>query len=180
MKTKTQLWMIFFLLILALTACQGNQEEAAEGGTVFLPQSASGSDDQGYPARSDTVPQAEGYPVQNEQPPEGESAYPVTSADLQLLNRSWYLYAYQEDGMAMDLASKTISFSGDAFEIVTDEGTLSGTWSARVDSPTPILVLDSDTEGTLFYEIITLNATNLTLQTAQDQTQILEEYMPVD
>jgi hypothetical protein len=80
----------------------------------------------------------------------------------------------------MDLASKTISFSGDAFEIVTDEGTLSGTWSARVDSPTPILVLDTDTEGTLFYEIITLNATNLTLQTAQDQTQILEEYMPVD
>lgn len=180
MKIKSKTWMIFFLLILVLTACQANQEEDVEGGTVFLPQSSSGSKDQGYPAQDEVDPQDEGYPVQNEQLSEGELAYPVSSADLQLLNRSWFLYAYQKDGSAMDPASKTITFSGDVFEIITEEGTISGTWSARINSPSPILVLNTENDGTLFYEIVTLNATNLTLQTAKDQSQILEEYMPVD
>lgn len=174
MKTKTQIWMILFLLILVLSACQADQEEAAEGGTVFLPQSSSGSSDLGYPA------QEEGYPVQNDQPSEAESAYPVSSTDLQFLNRSWFLYAYQEGGVAMEPNTKTIKFSGNTFEITTEEGIIAGKWSARIDSPDPILVLDTNSSGTLFYEIITLNGTTLILQTAQDQIQILEEYLPVD
>lgn len=174
MKIKSQFWMILLLLVFGLTACQADQEEAAEGGTVFLPQSSSGSNEQGYPV------QEEGYPVQNDQLLEAESAYPVSSTDLQFLNRSWFLYAYQEGGVAMEPDTKTIKFSGNTFEITTEEGIVAGKWSARIDSPDPILVLDTNSGGTLFYEIIKLNGTTLILQTAQDQIQILEEYVPVD
>ena len=80
----------------------------------------------------------------------------------------------------MEPDSKTIKFSGNTFEITTEEGTVAGKWSARIDSSDPILVLDTNSGGTLFYEIITLNGTTLILQTAQDQIQILEEYLPVD
>lgn len=180
MKIKSQFWMILILLVFGLTACQADQEEAAEGGTVFLPQSSSGSNEQGYPAQDQTDPEDEGYPVQNDQLSEAESAYPVSSTDLQFLNRSWFLYAYQEGGVTMEPDTKTIKFSGNTFEITTEEGIVAGKWSARIDSPDPILVLDTNSGGTLFYEIITLNGTTLILQTAQDQIQILEEYVPVD
>ncbi len=181
MKIKSQLWMTLFLLILMLTACQADQENAVEEETVYLPQSSSGSSNQAYPAQDDTNPQNdEAYPVQNEPVPQVEVAYPISTQDLQLLNGSWFLYGYQKDGIALDPASKTLTFSGDVLEISTEDGTIKGTWSARIDSPNPILILDTDSGTTLFYEIITLDETTLTLQTSQDQSQIIEEYMPAD
>ena len=181
MKNKSQILLIFFLLIFALTACQSSQEEADGGETIFLPQSSSGLNNQGYPVQEEANPQDDdSYPIQNEPVSQSEVAYPISSQDLQFLNRGWFLVGYQKGGIEMDPASKTIRFSGTNFEIITDEGTTTGQWSARVDSPNPILVLDTDTEGTLFYEIVTLNETNLSLRTAQDQVQIIEEYVPVD
>lgn len=181
MIKKSQVWIIFFLLIFALTACQANQEEVGEEETIYLPQSSSGSNDQGYPIQDEVNPQDDdSYPIQNEPIPQPEEAYPVSSTDLQLLNRGWFLVGYQKGGDTMDPASKTMVFFGDTFEITTEEGTVMGQWSARIDSPNPILVMDTENEGTLFYEIITLNETNLILRTAQDQIQVLEEYMPVD
>jgi len=181
MNIKSKLWITFLLLILAITACQGNQEEADEGETVFLPQSSSGSSNQGYPAQDEADSQNDdAYPVENESMTRADDAYPISSEDLRLLNRSWFLHGYSEDGIAMDPASKTITFAGDTFEITTGENTLTGTWTARLNFPNAILVLDTVNEGTLFYEIIILNETNLKLQTAQDQSQIEEDYIPVD
>lgn len=181
MKNKPRIWMIFFLLIFVLTACQANQEEAGEGETIFLPQSSSGTNNQDYPVQEEENPQGDdSYPIQNEPITQHEEAYPISSQDLQLLNRAWFLVGYQKGGAAMDPASKTITFSAGDFEITTEEGTVMGQWSARIDSPNPILVMDTENDGTIFYEIVTLNEANLTLRTAQDQVQILEEYMPVD
>ncbi len=181
MKIKSQLWMTIFLLILMLTACQAGQEDPVEEETVYLPQSSSGSIDQAYPAQDETNSQnEESYPVQNESLPQAEVAYPISTQDLQLLIGSWSLTGYQKGETTIEPASKTITFSGDAFEITTEESTIKGTWSAQIDSPRPILVLDTDSGTTLFYNIITLDETTLTLQTAQDQSQIIEEYMPSD
>ena len=181
MKIKSHVWIIILLLVLALSGCQANQAEPAEGETVYLPQSSSGSNNQGYPAQEEANPQNDdAYPVQNEPVSDVEVAYPVSSADLQLLNRDWFLYAYQKDSAVIDPVTKTITFSGDAFKITIEGETTTGKWSARIDSPNPILVLDTENGETLFYEIITLNETNLTLRTAENQEQIVEEYLPVD
>ena len=174
MKIKSQTWLILLLLILVITACRADQQKDSDGETVFVPQLSSGTNDQGYPAQDDA------YPIQNEPVSEIESAYPISEQDLRFLNRSWFLFGYRKDGESQDPVSKTINFYGDAFEITTEEGTQTGTWSVRINSPIPILVMDIENGNTLIYEVVNLDETNLTIQTAIDQSLIIEEYMPVD
>jgi hypothetical protein len=178
MKKQPRPWIILILFILVLTACQSEEEQPA-GETVYLPQSSSGEITE--PEQSEAIDQEDdAYPIQTEVVSEYEVAYPVSTEDLKLLDRSWYLYAYREDGAAMEPASKSLTFSGNRYALTTDEGTVTGTWTARIESPDPILVLDSGNSGTLFYQIILLDETTLNLRTVQDQIQIEEDYMPVD
>jgi len=178
MKKQTRLWITLILFILVLTACQ-SEEEQPGGETIYLPQSSSG--DINEPEQSEVIDQEEdAYPIQTEVVSEYEVAYPVSTEDLKLLDRSWYLYAYREDGADMEPANKSLTFSGNRYALTTDEGTITGSWTARIESPDPILVLDSGIAETLFYEIILLNETTLNLRTVQDQIQIEEDYMPVD
>ncbi len=178
MKKQTRLWITLIFFILVLTACQSEEEQPA-GGTIYLPQSSSG--DITEPEKSEAIDQEDdAYPIQTEVFTEYEVAYPVSTEDLKLLDRSWYLYAYREDGADMELANKSLTFSGNRYALTTDEGTITGSWTARIESPDPILVLDSGNSETLFYQIILLNETSLNLRTVQDQIQIEEYYMPVD
>jgi ABC-type glycerol-3-phosphate transport system substrate-binding protein len=181
MKIKSQTWLILLLLILVITACRADQQKDSDGETVFVPQLSSGTNDQGYPAQDETDPQNdEAYPIQNEPEPDIESAYPISQEDLKLINRNWFLFGYRKNGESLEPVSKTINFYGDAFEMTTDEGTKTGTWSVRINSPIPILVLDTENGDTMIYEVVNLDETNLTIQTAIDQSLIIEEYMPVD
>jgi hypothetical protein len=179
MKKQTQHWLIIILILQLLTACQPKQEQATEGETVYLPQSSSG--DNTDQSQNETAPQNEdAYPLQTEGTSQIETAYPVSKDDLKLLDRNWYLYAYREDGIDVEPASKSLTFSGNRYAITTDEGTITGSWTARIESPDPILVLDSAAYGTLFYEIINLDEKSLNLRTVRDQIQIEEDYLPVD
>ncbi|MDY6846216.1 MAG: hypothetical protein SVP52_03675 [Chloroflexota bacterium] len=180
MKKQTYQWIILILILLVFTACQSKGEQPTEDETtIYLPQSS--SSDNGYPIQNEELPQDDtAYPIQSEAVSEYEAAYPVSTDDLKLLERDWYLYAYREDGADIDPPSKSLIFSGDRYAMTTDEGTITGSWSARIESPDPILVLDTESLGTLFYEIITLNETTLNLQTVQDQIRIEEDYLPVD
>lgn len=179
MKKRILQWIILIFILLVFTACQSKQEQPTEGETIYLPQSS--SSDNAYPIQNEELPQDDtAYPIQSEAVPEYEVAYPVSTEDLELLERDWYLYAYREDGAAIDPPSKSFTFSGDRYAMTTDEGTITGTWSVRIESPDPILVLDTESLGTLFYEIITLNETTLNLRTVQDQIRIEEDYLPVD
>ncbi|MDF1520285.1 MAG: hypothetical protein RQ728_07720 [Brevefilum sp.] len=178
MKKQTRLWITLILFILVLTACQSKEEQPA-GETIYLPQSSSG--DITESEQSGAIDQEDdAYPIQTEVVSEYEVAYPVSPEDLKLLDRSWYLYAYREDGADMEPANKSLTFSGNRYALTTDEGTITGSWTARIESPDPILVLDSGNSGTLFYEIILLDETTLNIRTVQDQIQIEEDYMPVD
>ena len=178
MKKQTQLWITLILFILVLTACQAEEEQPA-GETIYLPQSSSG--DITEPEQSEVIDQEEdAYPIQTEVVTEDEVAYPISTENLKLLDGSWYLYAYREDGAELEPANKSLTFSGNRYALTTDEGTITGSWTARIESPDPILVLDSGNSETLFYQIILLNETTLNLRTVQDQIQIEEYYMPVD
>lgn len=178
MKKQTRIWITLILFILILTACRPEEEQPA-GETIYLPQSSSG--DNTEPEQSEAIDQEDdAYPIQTEVVSEYEDAYPISTEDLKLLDRSWYLYSYREDGADMEPANKSLTFSGNRYALTTDEGTITGSWTARIESPDPILVLDSGNAETLFYEIILLNETTLNLRTVQDQIQIEEDYIPVD
>jgi len=105
MKKQTRLWIILILFILLLTACQ-SEEEQPGGETIYLPQSSSG--DITEPAQSEVIDQEEdAYPIQTEVVTEYEVAYPISTENLKLLDRSWYLYAYREDGADLENVSLT-------------------------------------------------------------------------
>ena len=175
MRKRFPHWIVLICVIMMITACNANSEAPVEGGQE------SSSLDEAYPSQGEAVSEAEGaYPAQNEVISQAREAYPVVAADLQVLEGSWLLSTYSEDSAAMETPLKTITFVGDSYEIVTDEGRKTGTWTAQVDSYYPILILDPESEAALTYEIVALNESVLKLRTVNDQITIEEEYLPVD
>jgi hypothetical protein len=128
MKNKSLLWIILIVIALIMTACQSEQETTGEGDTtVYPPQSSSGSESD--PNQSQAYPlDEESYPVQEDSNTSLEESYPISTEDLSLLDRSWILHTYREDGVDLEPQTKTININGNTYEIITEEGTLSGTW----------------------------------------------------
>lgn len=186
MRKQILHWMLLIFAIMMITGCKTNTEAPVAGEVLSEEEqdtasSESSSLDEAYPNQDGTTVSAEeAYPAQNEVISQASEAYPVAAEDLQALEGSWSLNAYSEDLIAKDPPSKTITFNGENYEIITDEGSRTGTWIANIDSYYPVLVLDAEGEEALSYEIITLSESILKLRTVKDQMTIEEEYLPVD
>ena len=171
MKKKSTILITFFLLILALAACKAKQTPVE----VKSPSET----DAAYPVpETDQVDQA--YPVE-QFVPLLEAAYPITEEDLQQIIQTWSLTNYSENDVNQAAPAKTIRFCTDgSYELTTDSDTITGFWTTRLSSIESILSLDPDSDHTLTFDILDLNASQLHLRSLQEGIQIDEEYQPAN
>ena len=179
MKIRFSSFFILVMFVLAMTACQGNQNAPGEtlvpGGDEGV-QNENGS---GYPAGDSGE---ESYPVQEFIPFfEGNDAYPISEDDLQLILRTWSRATYSEDGLLQDPGVKTLRFNSDgSYEIVTESGTSTGNWTAGLTAMESTLILDPDTDEMLTFEIVNLQEALLNLRSIREGITIEEEFLPAE
>ena len=189
MKTKILSIIFLVLLIFGMSACQRNETEdespqPLESNTEIPSESEADSDvedNQEQPTEVDS-----GYPIMETTPtkvqsqPAGESAYPVTQEDIQMLYHTWSLTNYFVDEVSQETGQKTIKFDADGtYEMTTDEGTQTGQWRTRLMAVESKLILESE-EGVTTYEILDLTPSALNLRMTEDNQQIDEQYLPAD
>ena len=189
MKTKVLSLILLVLLILGLSACQRDEIEDESpqpqvSNTEIPSESESESDakdNQEQPTEVDSgYPIVEITPTKTESQPAGESAYPITQEDLQMLYHTWSLTNYFVDEVSQEAGQKTIKFKADGtYEMITDEGTQTGQWRTRLMVIESKLILESE-DGVITYEIMELNPSALNLRMTQDNQQIDEQYLPAD
>ena len=161
---KKSLWFVgfIFILVTVLTACQTAASEQTPGETA-------------YPVETGSKPNQE-----NEQTI-AESAYPISEEDLENLYQTWSLTQYTEDGTLKDSQAKTITFSANGtYQITTEKGSTSGSWTTTLLGLESTLVLDPDSDQPLTYEITTLDRDLLTLRSVQDNLEIEEQFQPAN
>ena len=189
MKNNFFSTLLLVLLIIGMTACQSNQPEDES------PQPQPSNTEMQTGNESEPVSEAtqvqpteveSGYPIGESSPtmvqlqPAGESAYPISQEDLQLLFHTWSLTNVLIDKVSQDAAYKTIKFNADGtYEMTTDEGTQIGQWRARLTAVESNLILESEA-GMITYEMIDLTQSVLNLRMTQVDQQIDEQYLPAD
>lgn len=188
MKTKILSIVLLVLLILGMSACQRDEFEdespqPQESNTEIPSESESDSDteDNQKPTEVDSgYPVVETTPTKAQSQPAGESAYPVTQEDLQMLYHTWSLTKVFVDEVSQEAGQKTIKFNADGtYEMTTDEGTQTGQWRTRLMAVESKLILESEA-GVITYEIMDLTPSALNLRMTQDKQQIDEQYLPAD
>lgn len=179
MKIRFSAFIILFMLILVLTACQGNQNKPEETQAPNGDEDVQNETGSAYPAGESG---AESYPVQEFIPLfSGDEAYPINEEDLQLLLRTWSRAAYSEDGLLQEPGVKTLRFDADgSYEIVTEEGTETGNWTAGLTAIESTLILDPGTDEMLTFEIVNLQEALLNLRSMREDITIEEEYLPAE
>jgi hypothetical protein len=167
MKIKIYPWIILIGLAIILASCQAVKETESPG----LPDEE---------AILPTLPeQDQAYPIETVEPffPEEELAYPITEEDLGMLLTTWDLSTYFVDGSEQPAPLKTIQFNADnTFTIDTEQNTITGTWSAQLYAIESNLTLRTPDETFIYYQIITLDETQLILSTILDGKLIEEHY----
>ena len=179
MKIRFSSLLILIVVVLALTACQAN---ANDRGATQAPNGEEGvqtENGSAYPAGESGE---ESYPVQEFIPIfNSDDAYPVSEEDLQLLLRTWSRSAYSENGILQDPALKTLRFNADgSYEIVTEEGTRTGNWTAGLTAVESTLILDTGTDEVLTFEIVNLQEALLNLRSMREDITLEEEYLPAE
>lgn len=179
MKFRFSSFIILVMFVLAMTACQANQNGPEETQVPDGDEVNQAENESAYPAGESGE---ESYPVQEFIPVfTGNDAYPITEEDLQLLLRTWSRSAYSEDGILQDPGVKTLRFNADgSYEITTEEGTKTGDWTAGLTSIESTLILDPGTDEMLTFEIVNLQEALLNLRSTRDDITIEEEYLPAD
>lgn len=190
MKTKISFLLLLSLLVLGLAACQTDQSEVQnpqpQATSTDMPAESESESPAAEPTQEQPANVESGYPAPETQPtkpesqPAGESAYPVTQEDLQLLFHTWSLTNYFVDEVSQDTGLKTIKFNPDgSYELTTDEGSQSGQWRTQLSAVQSKLIFESEA-GATTYEIVDLTPSALNLRTTQDNQQIDEQYLPAD
>lgn len=177
MKIRFSTFIILVVLVLAMTACLGNQNGPGETQVPDGDEGVQNENGSAYPAGESGD---ESYPVQEFIPLfNGNDAYPITEEDLQLLLRTWSRAAYSEDGLLQDPGVKTLRFNSDgSYEIVTESGTSTGNWTAGLTAIESTLILDPGTDDMLTFEIVNLQEALLNLRSIREGITIEEEFLP--
>ena len=189
MKKKFFSFFLLVLLIIGMSACQSDQtEEESPQPQPSNTEMQTGNESEPISEATQAQPTdiETGYPIGESSPtkvplqPAGESAYPISQEDLQLLFHTWSLTNVLIDAVSQDTAYKTIKFNADGtYEMTTDEGTQTGQWRTRLTAVESKLILESEA-GMILYEIIDLTQSVLNLRMAQEEQQIDEQYLPAD
>ena len=179
MKIRFSSFIILVMLFLSITACQGNQNGPVEN---LVPNDDAGVQNENGSAYPAGDSEEESYPVQEFIPFfEGNDAYPISEEDLQLLLRTWSRVAYSEDGLLQDPGVRTLRFNSDgSYEIVTEDGTSTGNWTAGLTAIESTLILDPGTDEMLTFEIVNLQEALLNLRAIRESITIEEEYLPAE
>lgn len=179
MKIRFSSFIILVVLALAMTACQASQNGPEESQIPNDDEGVQTENGSAYPAGESGE---ESYPIQEFIPVfSGDDAYPITEEDLQLLLRTWSRSAYSENDILQDPGVKTLHFNADGtYEIVTEEGTSTGNWTAGLTSIESTLIFDPGTDEMLTFEIVNLQEALLNLRSVRDGIIIEEEYLPAD
>ena len=175
MQNRLLIWITLIVLFLSLGACNPADTEPV------ATESIAGETAQQNPTQDTAAEQA--YPVETPVKPaaQAESAYPITQDDLGQLIQVWTLTAVTVDGSAQEAAEKTLAFtSGNTFQIITSDNTITGNWTAQLLATESNLILSSS-EGTLFsYQITSLEADSLVLTSIQDGKPLEEHFAPAN
>ena len=189
MKKNFFSFLFLVLLIIGMSACQSDQtEEESPQPQPSNTEMQTGNESEPISEATQAQPTdiETGYPIGESLPtkvqlqPAGESAYPVTQEDLQMLYHTWSLTNYFVDEVSQETGQKTIIFNADGtYEMTTDEGTQTGQWRTRLMAVESKLILESEA-GVTTYEILDLTSSALNLRMTQEEQQIDEQYLPAD
>lgn len=164
MKQKIALT-ISIIFVLALSACRSGTNDSEEG--LAYPDPVSSSMEKGYPVE--------------EKQATGESAYPITEANREILMKTWSLVSLTENGTIQDVQPQTLLLNTDGTYTLTKEKEVeSGAWTANLSGDEPSLAFYPESGDTSNCIIIELNETLLHLRSWQDNLQIDKIYLPAD
>jgi hypothetical protein len=170
MKNNLLLWIILSILIIGMTACQASQPGSEEQSSPDL-QADLENTEEAYPVTGEGLLQIETVP---------ESAYPITTEDLQMLYKTWVRSAYYENGSAKEAEELSLTFNpNNTYTMTLSNVTISGEWSASLWAFESTLIIKPATEDLLTYQIQTLEETNLVLTSDQEGVQIEEHFLPL-
>jgi len=178
MKNHVLLWIILSILIISFTACQASQPGSEE------PPSPGDIQGDGNNPDDPFSPSEDAYPLTDEVPPQlevvPESAYPITTEDLQVLYKTWVRSAYYENGSAKGAEELTLTFNPDnTYTRTLSNVTISGEWSASLWAVESMLIFKPTAQDLFTYQIQTLEETNLVLISYQEGMQIEEHFVPL-
>lgn len=159
--------MIYFLLLIMLSACQSN----ASGKDSNI--SSTSNADEAYPIN-------QSYPISSHQN-DVTSAYPIPEEHIALLSKIWILSTRAENDVSQEPIEKTLILVEDGrYEIMTAENTSTGTWTTRTTPSGITLFLDIGTANVSLYEIQEMSENSLHIQFQQDDLKIDEKYISTD
>ncbi len=179
-KHRYVILLVIFVLALALTGCQPDEEPAE--GLCPIDLTSPESEEPCPDELTEAEPGVEAYPAEPlEESPPVEAAYPIVEADLSMLLRTWRLAAYLEDGVEQQPADKTLTFSADgSVALTTTGGDQAGTWSVNLQALEPTLILDFGSGGIQQYDLLSLEVNELVLRTWHDTVELEERFLPAD
>ena len=164
MKKTLPIVIALIFLCMVLTSCRSSTNETPVQETAEL--------ETAYPSKDNES---------IEDAPDLDSAYPIKQEELDLLHRTWDLSVYSEDGIVQDPMVKTLRFNADgSYEMITENGSTMGNWTARLFAMESTLILNSDAGETLTFEIVNLEEALLNLRSWRESVQIEEHFQPLD
>ena len=164
MKRKIILTLLL-IIPLALSACRSGTNVIEEEGAYPDPDSTD-------------IDQA--YPVE-EKLPGGETAYPITEADREILMRTWSLVTLLENNTLQNVQPQTLQFNPDGtYTLTIEKEDESGAWTANLSGNEPDLSFYPETGDPSTSLIIELNETLLHLRSWQENVQIDTMYLPAE
>lgn len=166
---------LFVIFVMALSACRSGTEKTntAESNSSDI------SDENAYPAPGSSSLDG-AYPLEEKQPV-GESAYPITEADREILMKNWSLVTLAENGTIQEVQPQTLQLdTNGSYSLSSEKDSESGTWTAKLSENESSLTLYPEPGEPLTFVIIELNETLLHLRSWQGNTQIDRMYLSVE
>jgi hypothetical protein len=162
MKRFLAISLIFFLSVIALSACQ-----------TETPTKNAVAGEPGYPV-DETVEPVNTYN-------DASLAYPIPEEALLELPGVWVLSARTENGVQQELIEKRLTIRKDgSYEITTASGSVTGNWSAMVNSMGATLLLAPENDIATAYNIPEITGNGFLLTYMQDSLKIEEQFVVDD